>query len=136
MEETEEHRDLLNAMKKWITAFEDKDIDAAYEVEREVIGFGWRTPNYRDRSQITEADFKRRIKNLNNTMKNWQGSYQNFGLRIIGNTGLLCGILTEKITKLDGSVNTVRVRYSSTWMKFDGEWKQVMGHRDNQFNIT
>ncbi len=68
-------------------------------------------------------------------MKEWQGSYQNLGSRIIGNTGLLCGIFTEKITGLDGSVNTVKVRYSSTWMKIDGEWKQVMGHRDTQFSI-
>ena len=68
-------------------------------------------------------------------MKEWQGSYQNLGSRIIGNTGLLCGLFTEKITGLDDSVNTVKVRYSSTWMKIDGEWKQVMGHRDAQFNI-
>ena len=135
MEETEEHRELLNAMNRWIKAFEDKDVDVAYEVEKEVIGFGWRTPNFRDRSQISEADFKQRIKTLNNTMKKWQGSFQNLGSRIIGNTGLLCGIFTEEITGLDGSVNTVKVRYSSTWMKIDGEWIQVMGHRDAQFDI-
>lgn len=135
MEETEKHKELLLAINKWIKAFEDKDVDRAYKVEKNVIGFGWRTPNFRDRSQVNEADFKRVIENLNNSMKEWQGSYQNLGSRIIGNTGLLCGIFTEKITGLDGSVNTVKVRYSSTWMKIDGEWKQVMGHRDTQFSI-
>jgi ketosteroid isomerase-like protein len=134
MEETDEHKELLNAMNKWITAFEDKDGDAAYKVEKEVIGFGWRTPNFRDRSQVTEAGFKRAIKNINDSIKGWTGSYENLGMRIIGYTGLLCGILTEKITELDGSVSTIRVRYSSTWMKLDGKWKLVMGHRDAQFN--
>jgi len=134
MAESEE-LELLNAMDKWIKAFENKDVNSAYEVEKNVIGFGWRTHNFRDRSQIDEADFKRGIEKLNDTMKEWQGSYQNLGSRIIGDTGLLCGIFTEKITGLDGSVNTVKVRYSSTWMKIDGEWIQVMGHRDAQFEI-
>lgn len=134
MGETDEQIELLNAMDRWIAAFEDKDGDAAYEVEKEVIGFGWRTPNFRDRSRVTEADFKQVQKNINDSIKGWHGSYENLGIRIIGDTGLLCGILTEEITELDGSVSAVRVRYSSTWMKLGGEWRQVMGHRDAQFD--
>ena len=132
--ETYEQRKLLDAMDRWITAFEEKDGDAAYEVEKEVIGFGWRSPNFRDRSQVSEADFKRGIKRINDSIQSWHGSYESLGIRIIGNTGLLCGILTEEITELDGSVRAVRVRYSSTWMRFGGEWRQVMGHRDAQFD--
>ena len=134
MEETDEHEELLNAMNEWVSAFNDEDIDAIYEAEKEVIGFGWRGPNFRDRSQITEDDFKRVIGNLYSSMNGYHGSYVNLGVRIIGDTGLLCGIFTEEITELDDSVRVVRVRYSSTWMKLDGEWKQVMGHRDTQFN--
>ncbi len=134
MEETDEHKELLNAMNKWVSAWNDKDADAGWEAEKDVIGFGWRGPNLRDRSQITKVKFKRDMDDFNASIKDFQGSYENLGIRIIGDTGLLCGIYTEKITELDDSVRVVKVRYSSTWMKLDGKWTQVMGHRDTQFN--
>jgi ketosteroid isomerase-like protein len=134
MGESDEHKELLKAMNKWVTSINDKDIDAAYEIWKESIGFGWRNPNFRDRSQTTEDKFKRGMGNLYASITDFHGSYENKGVRIIGDTGLLGGIYTEKITGLDGSVRVVKVRHSSTWMKLDGEWKLVMFHRDTQFN--
>ncbi len=134
MEETDEHKELLNAMNMWVTAWNDQDTDAGWEAEKDVIGFGWRSPNLRDRSQMTKDKFKRNMENFNAAIKDFHGSYENLAVRIISDTGLLCGIFTEKITELDDSVRVVNVRYSSTWMKLDGKWKQVMGHRDIQFN--
>ena len=46
MEETDEHKELLNAMNEWVSAINDEDIDAIYEAEKEIIGFGWRGPNF------------------------------------------------------------------------------------------
>ncbi len=124
----------MKAMNKWTTVFSDNDVDEAYEVVKPSIGFGWRGSNFIDRSKTTKDVFKRGMEKWLTSINDWHLSYENLGVRIIGDTGLLCGILTEKITELDGSVRVVKVRYSSTWIKLDGKWKLVMFHRDSQFN--
>lgn len=75
MEESSEQKELLNAMNRWVTAFNDEDIEAIYKVEKEVIGFGWRSPNFRDRSKVSETDFKRGIKNIYASMNDFHGNY-------------------------------------------------------------
>jgi hypothetical protein len=125
--------ELLNAMDCWVNSWNDRDIEEAYKGEGDVIGFGWRSPNFRDWRKVTKDEFRNLFKNMYASMKDFHGSYENLGLRIINDTGLLCGYFTEQITKLDGSKEIVKVRFSSTWIRQGGEWTQVMSHRDAQF---
>ena len=100
------------------------------EIEKEAIGYGYRTPNIR--MQPT-PEWKQMLSTFFSSMKEYRLTNEEYHVRIIGDTGLVWGWFTERIEEHDGSVRTVRVRISSTWVKNGEDWKLVMYHRDSQY---
>ena len=54
-------------------------------------------------------------------------------LTFFGNVVVIVGTFTEKFKPKGGELQTIEVRYSMTFAKIDGKWKQVQYHRDTQF---
>ena len=121
---------LLSENRRLHEAWNNHDIDTIYDIEKESIGFGYRTPDIR---MSPKPEWKQLIAQWFSSMKEFSSKIDEENVRIVGDTGLAWGWFTEKIVEHDESVRYVKVRYTSTWIETDDGWKHLMYHRDNIF---
>ena len=108
------------------------DLDTMYEISGDAIGFGYRSKAPRLHN---EKSFGEGNKRFWDSMESFEiiANKEDFVFHIIGNVGVILGTFTEKFKPKGGELQTREVRYSTTYAKIDGKWKQVQYHRDVQF---
>ena len=131
MSDSNREKALLLENRRLFEAWNSYDIDTIYEIEKDAIGYGYRTPDIR---MTLNPEWKQLISQIASPMKEFHSSMDEENVRIGGNTGLVWGRFTERIVGHDDTVRFVNVRYSSTWIFTDEGWKYLMYHRDNISN--
>lgn len=131
MSSDESEQALLDEFHRWFDANNSHDVETIYEIEKDSIGYGYRTPDTRKKPS---TEWKTLMSQFFSTMKEFSGLLDEEYAMVVGVTGFVWGWFTERIVEHDDSVRLVRVRFSSTWMKTEEGWKFLFYHRDNQFN--
>ena len=127
---SDSEQSLLNEYLGWFEANIKFDIDTIYEIEKESIGYGYRSPDIR---MEPSPEWKQMLSTFFSTMKEFGATNDECHVRVIGDTGLVWGWFTERIVEHDESVRFERVRITTTWVKKGEDWKFIMYHRDNVF---
>ena len=121
---------LLSENRRLLEAWINHDIDTIYDIQKDSIGFGYRTPGIR---LSPKPEWKQQVSQWFSSMKESTGTIDQGNAKIVGDTGFVWGWFTERIVEHDDTERYVKVRYSTTWRHENGEWKYLFYHRDNIF---
>ena len=126
-------KELRATIARLLKASKEQDLDTKFEIQGDAIGYGYRTKAPRIPN---EKLFRAGNKMFRDSMESFEviPNYEDVVIRIIGNVGVILGTFTEKFKPKGGELQTIEVRYSMTYAKIDGKWKQVQYHRDTQFS--
>jgi hypothetical protein len=126
-------KELRATITRMLIAHNEHDLDTMYEIQGDAIGYGYRSKAPRIPS---EKLFRAGNKRFWDSMETFEvmPNYEDVIFRIIGDVGVILGTFTEKFKPKGGELQTIEVRFSMTFAKIDGKWKQVQYHRDAQFS--
>ena len=125
-------KELKATIAKLVKAGRERDLDTKFEIQGDAIGYGYRSKAPR---KPNEKLARVGSKMFWNSMETFEviPNEESVVFHIVGNVGVVLGTFTEKFKPKGGELQTIEVRFSMTFAKIDGKWKQVQYHRDIQF---
>ena len=121
-------KELRATLKRLVKAWNEHDLDTITKIIGDSMGYGYRTPAPR------LIYNRKRNKWFYDSMEIFETiPKDNPIIRVVGNVGIVIGILIEKFKPKGGELQTIEVRFSMTFIRVDGKWKRVLYHRDTQF---
>ncbi len=124
--------DLEEAMREWISAWNNNDIQAIATMEAGEVGFGYRTEAGQDRSRTDENEFSAILEEFFGRIEYFHLKLEDLQTSVVGNIGLAWGVFTEDFQEKGRPTEYARVRFSSTLSKGAQGWQVLMFHRDIQ----
>ena len=109
-----------------LAALNSRDVDTIVEIEGRTVGFGWAATAARINEPVS---FKTRIERWLGSMEHFEIELVDENYRVVGNTGLVIGILVRTETPIDGKPVIRRLRYSATYVLEGKTWYMVQYHR-------
>jgi hypothetical protein len=125
-------KELRATVERLVKAGRERDLDTKFEIQGDAIGYGYRSKAPR---RPNEKLLRIGSKMFWNSMETFEAipNEESVVYHIVGNVGVVLGTFTEKFKPKGGELQTIEVRFSMTFAKIDGKWKQVQYHRDTQF---
>ncbi len=124
--------DLEEALREWISAWDNHDIQAITAMEAGEVGFGYRTEAGRDRSRTGEIEYSASREQFFGRIEYFHLKLEDLQTSVVGNIGLAWGVFTEDFQEKGRPPEYARVRFSSTLSKGARGWQVLMFHRDIQ----
>jgi hypothetical protein len=126
-------KELRATIARLLKANREHDLDTKFEIQGDAIGYGYRSKAPRIPNEKSFGEGNKRFWDYMETFEIIP-SEEDTVVRIVGNVGVILGTFIEKFKPKSGKLQTIEVRYSMTFAKIDGKWKQVQYHRDTQFS--
>ena len=124
--------DFEEAIREWISAWDNHDIQAITAMEAGEVGFGYRTEAGRDRSRTGEIEYSAMREQFFGRIEYFHLKLEDLQTSVVGNIGLAWGVFTEDFQEKGRPPEYARVRFSSTLSKGARGWQVLMFHRDIQ----
>ena len=122
----------LKTIKAWNRG-EPEDIELILDGRSNLIEFGYRTKDLRDLRKLSRSDQKKSLEQFFKLFDSFEVIPQSGTVRQIKDIIILAGFFIEKMKLKDGQEMEAKVRYTATFIKINGEWQQILAHRDSQF---
>ena len=121
---------LLDSLKateeRRLAAWSAGDLDTIMEIEAGSAGFGWASSTVRD---LDDRALRSRFAGVLARMDRLDLELEGGVYRVVGQTGLVLGVLARKEQPKDGPAVIRRLRYSATYVFEAERWRLVQYHR-------
>jgi hypothetical protein len=116
------------AVKRYNDSLVHWDVDIIADIEAEAFGFTFRYEYITNNKVIDKDLWKKQLKELLSQYEYYDFTFVTSQAEVIGKTGIACG--NYKISRKHKEYPWVsaKKRWSSTWVKTNGQWKLVFYH--------
>ena len=118
------------AVETYNKSYVQGDIDKRVEIEAGSVGLADYNKNLQN---YKTTDKSLRIKGIKRSLSQYEYYNVNFvtlQTNVIGNTGIASGSFNIKRKHKEYPEVTAKRRWSSTWLKTNGQWKLIFFHRE------
>ena len=116
------------AVKRYNDSLVHWDVDIIADIEAKAVGFTFRYEYITNNKIIDKELWKQQLKELLSQYEYYDFAFVTSLAEVIGTTGIACG--NYKISRKHREYPWVsaKKRWSSTWVKANGQWKLVFYH--------
>ena len=134
MENERDKEEFGKRLQEVFDAYNTGDVETILDQRKHLIEFGYRSEEIRGMEEINRSEGKKLFELFFNAFESFEAISVNGTIKQIGNVILVIGFIKETMTLKDGQKTGANVRLTSTYMKIDGQWTEVLAHRDTQFD--
>ena len=122
--------EFTTAVERYTSSINHWDVDTFVDIEAEAFGLG---SYYRYIINNKTIDKERRKKDLKTVLSQYE--YYDVNMLtlqadVFGNTGIASGVLKVSRKHREYPEVSAKRRWSSTWVKSEGEWKLIFFHQE------
>jgi len=116
------------AVKRYNDSLIHWDVDIIADIEAEAVGFTFKDEYITDHKILVKELWKQQLKELISQYEYYDINIVTSQADVIGNTGLACGNFRVSRKHKEYPWVSAKRRWSSTWVKTNGQWKLVFYH--------
>jgi len=126
------YADDLEEFKAAVIRYNDSlihwDVDIIADIEAEAVGFTFKDEYITNHKILDKELWKQQLKELISQYEYYDINMVTSQADVIGNTGIACGNYTVSRKHKEYPWVSAKKRWSSTWVKTNGQWKLVFYH--------
>ena len=126
------HADDVEEFKAAVQRYNDSlahwDADIIADIEAEAIGFTFKDEYITNHKILDKELWKQQLKDLISQYEYYDINVVTSQADVIGNTGIACGNYKVSRKHKEYPWVSAKKRWSSTWVKTNGQWKLVFYH--------
>lgn len=132
-ENEKDQREFEAVFQEYFQSWTTGDIDTFFDHTENLIEFGIWTKELRDFQKDNRHEVIEFNKQFHNLFEFFRYFPVSGTVRQYGNVVVIAGFYKEEKKLKDGQEIETNGRYSSTYIKQNGKWQQILAHRDTQF---
>ncbi len=116
------------AVKRYNESLIHWDVEIIADIEAEAVGFSFGEEYITDHKILIKELWKQQLKELISQYEYYDINIVTAQANVIGNTGIACGNFRVSRKHQEYPWVSAKKRWSSTWVKTNGQWKLVFYH--------
>ncbi len=116
------------AVKRYNESLIHWDVDIIADIESDAVGFSFGEQYITDHKLLIKELWKKELKELISQYEYYDIEIVTSQAKVIGNTGIACGNFKVSRKHREYPWISAKKRWSSTWVKQDGQWKLAFYH--------
>jgi len=116
------------AVKRYNDSLIHWDVDIIADIEAEAVGFTFKDEYITDHKILVKELWKQQLKELISQYEYYDIEIVTAQTFVIGKTGIACGNYKVSRKHTEYAWVSAKKRWSSTWVKTEGQWKLVFYH--------
>ena len=126
----DELMEFMTAVERYTSSYNYWDVDTIVDIEAEAIGLNSYSKYLVDNKTIDKQRTKKALKESLSQYEYYDVHMLTLQADVFGNTGVASGSVNISRKHREYPIVSAKTRWSSTWIKKDGEWKLIFFHRE------
>jgi len=126
----DELMEFMTAVERYTSSYNHWDVDTLVDIEAEAIGLDSYSKYLVNNKTIEKQRTKKGMKEILSQYEYYNVQMLTLQADVFGNTGVASGSVNISRKHKEYPIVSAKIRWSSTWIKKDGEWKLIFFHRE------